>query len=374
MPVKTQVYNKQNNINQYTLSNKSGNLVVKIIDYGATITHILTPDKTGQTRDVVLGWDDLDGYFGERGRNPFFGAAIGRCGNRIIDGNFQLNGQTYLLALNNGPNALHGGIEGFDKKKWNLLKETDQSITLGLVSKDEEEGYPGQLAVEITYSVTEDNELRLEYLAKLSDNQLIDTIVNLTNHSYFNLNGCTNDNELDVLNHKVLMKAQNYLEINDSFQPTGRILSTKTDTQVMDFATKDGEELHTIGERINQVMPNGYDHCYVIETNEQNYNIKGNPLIQESVVVVNSPLTGITLTFSTTEPGFQFYTGNNVSSAQVTKTSQSLTPTTLKKNSGFCLEAQRFPNAINENNWRKQVVLSPKQTYNQTTVYKFGLK
>ena len=145
------------------------------------------------------------------------------------------------MALNNGPNSLHGGIKGFDKKKWNLLRQTDNSITLGLVSEDGEEGYPATLLVELTYSVSDENELRLEYSAKLADNQTIDTIVNLTNHSYFNLNGSTNNEELDVLNHTVRMAVTNYLDINDAFQPTGRILSTKTDSPAMDFAT-DGQK------------------------------------------------------------------------------------------------------------------------------------
>jgi len=373
MPLKTEVYNKAHNINEYTLSNSTGGLVVRIIDYGATITHLFVKDKNGQPRDVVLGWDDLDGYLGNKGRNPYFGAAIGRCGNRITNGKFELNGQTYQLALNNGPNALHGGVKGFDKRKWTLIGSTDDSITLELISEDGDEGYPGRLRVALTYTVTDDNELRLEYTARLTDNQSVDTVVNLTNHSYFNLNGCTRGEELDVLNHTVRMTATNYLDINENFQPTGKILSTKTDTPVMDFATGDGQPRHTIGERIAQVLPNGYDHCYVIDTDDKTYNIAGNEEIREAVVEVSSPLTGVRLTFLTTEPGFQFYTGNNVGSGQTTKTSQSSPALELRKNSGFCLESQRFPNAINEGKWRPQVLLSPNATYNQTTAYKFGL-
>ncbi|CAG2115650.1 unnamed protein product, partial [Medioppia subpectinata] len=339
-PIDTQFSLQDHNINEYTLSNSTGGLEVKIIDYGATITHVFVTDKSGQKRDVVLGWDDLEGYLGNRGRNPFFGAAIGRCGNRISNGKFKLNGQSYTLALNNGPNALHGGLKGYDKHRWTLIGKTNDSISLELVSPDGDEGYPGELRVELTYTVTEANELTLDYTARLAAAEhSVDTIVNLTNHSYFNLSGCSGDGpELDVLNHTVRMSVHNYLDINDAFQPTGKILSTKSDTPAMDFATGDDQEWHTIGERIGQVLPNGYDHCYVIDTDAKKYNISGNESVNEAVVEVRSPLTGISLTFSTTEPGFQFYTGNNVTEAQRTKTTQAVPAIELRKNSGFCLE------------------------------------
>ncbi|CAG2113331.1 unnamed protein product [Medioppia subpectinata] len=350
MPLKTEVYDKDHNINEYTLSNSTGGLEVKIIDYGATITHVFVTDKSGQKRDVVLGWDDLEGYLGNRGRNPFFGAAIGRCGNRISNGKFELNGQSYTLALNNGPNALHGGLKGYDKHRWTLIGKTNDSISLELVSPDGDEGYPGELRVELTYTVTDANELTLDYTARLAAAEhSVDTIVNLTNHSYFNLSGCSADGpELDVLNHTVRMSVHNYLDINDAFQPTGKILSTKSDTPAMDFTTGNDQEWHTIGERIGQVLPNGYDHCYVIDTDPKKYNIGGNESVNEAVVEVRSPLTGISLTFSTTEPGFQFYTGNNVTEAQRTKTTQAVPAIELRKNSGFCLERKKLANILPE--------------------------
>ena len=288
---------------------------------------------------------------------------------RITNGKFDLNGKTYQLALNNGKNALHGGLKGFDKRKWNIITETENSITLQLTAEDGEEGYPGKLRVEVTYSVSEVNELRLEYSAKLTENQSIDTIVNLTNHSYFNLNGCSTEQDLDVLNHTVQMKSDHYIEVNSDLQPTGKVLSVKTDSPLMDFNTKS----HTIGERIAGVKPNGYDHCFVIENDEKKFKIEGNDSIRENVVVVVSPSSGIKLSFSTTEPGFQFYSGNFLTDEQKTKKSQSSKQMSLRKNCGFCLESSRFPNAINEEKWKKQVILDNKHVYKQTTSYKFSL-
>ena len=278
-----------------------------------------------------------------------------------------MNGKTYQLAINDPPNSLHGGLKGFDKKKWQLLSKTDNSITLGLTAEDGEEGYPAKLNVELTYSVTDDNELKLQYSAKLAPNQSLETILNLTNHSYFNLNGCIDENNLDVLNHKVKMSVDHFLEINDKLLPTGKVLSTKTDAPTMDFSSE-----HTIGERVDQVKPNGYDHCYVIETNEKKFGVSGGDTLRQAVVVT-SPSSGITLTFSTTEPGFQFYTGNFVNKDQKTKISQSAKQLPLKKRSAFCLEASGFPDAINKDNWKKQVILGSGKEYKQNTVYKFGL-
>jgi aldose 1-epimerase len=371
MPVQTQIYNNENNITQYTISNSKESLIVKIIDFGATITHILVYDKNGKQRDVVLGFDDFDGYLGKKGTNPYFGAAIGRCANRIASGKFCLNGQSYQLPINNGPNSLHGGIKGFDKQKWDLKGKTDNSITLQLISKDGDQNFPGTIRVELSYTVTDSNELRLDYLAELLKDQSLKTIINLTNHSYFNLNGCTNEEEIQVLNHTVSMTPTHYLEIDGSLIPTGRMLSTKTDSPLMDFATNDNNN-HTIGERIGSIKPNGYDNCYVIDSDERNYNIKGGDRLRE-VAVVKSPITGITLTLSTSEPAFQFYTGNYLTDALKTKANQSSKPLSLAKHAGFCLEAQRFPNAINNEKWQKQVILSPNQKYTQKTVYKFSV-
>jgi aldose 1-epimerase len=371
MPVKTQIYNNENNITQYTISNRKESLIVKIIDFGATITHILVNDKNGKQRDVVLGFDDFDGYLGKKEKNPYFGAAIGRCANRIASGKFLLNGQSYDLPINNSPNSLHGGIKGFDKQKWDLKGKTDNSITFELISKDGDQHFPGTIRVELSYTVTDSNELQLDYLAELLKDQSLKTIINLTNHSYFNLNGCTNEEEIQVLNHMVSMTPTHYLEVNDALIPTGRVLSTKTDSPQLDFATNDNNN-HTIGERIASVKPNGYDYCYVIDSDERNYNIKGGDRLRE-VVVVKSPITGITLTLSTTEPAFQFYTGNNLTDALKTKANQSSKPLSLAKNAGFCLEAQRFPNAINNEKWQKQVILSPNEKYIQQTVYKFSV-
>lgn len=360
MPVETVVFDKDENITQYAISNSSGNLVVKVIDFGAVITNVFVHDKNGKQRDVVLGFDNLKGY--QSKDNPSFGSLVGRFANRIAKGKFSLNGTTYQLAINLEPNTLHGGLKGFDKYKWTLVEKTDNSVTLELISKDGDEGFPSTLKVHITYSVTEDNELKLDYMAEVLDDK--DTILNLTNHSYFNLNGCTKEDEITVLNHSVYILPKKILDVDSTLIPTGKILSVEVDN-VMDFFTKD----HVLSERIPSKIE-GYDNAYVLEADETKYNIKGGDKL-ELAAIVKSPLTGITVSFYTTEPTFQFYSGNVVSDVLSTKTTQTATPIKLAKYAGFCLEAQRIPDAINQEKWKKQVILSKGQKYEQKTVYHF---
>ena len=284
---------------------------------------------------------------------------------------FSLNGKTYQLAVNNGPNHLHGGLKGFDKKMWTLKSSTDNSITFELISKDQEENYPGTLKSVVTYTVTETNELVIEYGAELIENeQKLQTVVNLTNHSYFNLNGCSTAEGITILNHIVSMPSvKHYLPKDENNLPVGKIEPTES-TSEMDFSVKE----HTVGERIASGKFDGYDHCYVVEPDESKWGIKGGQELKQ-LVTVKSPVTNIKLTFSTTEPGFQLYSGNFLDNSLQTKQTQTYhwPKLHLAKHSGLCLESQRFPNAINNDKWKKQVILSNGEKYWQKTSYKFEI-
>ena len=369
MPAKSTVFDVKNNVKQYEITNSQKSLVVKVLDYGGVVTNILFADKNNKTLDLVLGYDSFDGYL--RADNPYFGALVGRYANRIAGGQFTLNDVKYDLDLNDGDgqhNTLHGGLQGFDKKKWTLKTSTDSSVTLELVSEDGDQEFPGAVKVDVTYTVTNDNELKLEYSAALLPDSLKDTVINLTNHSYFNLNGCSTSAGIQILNHRLRMNSDHFLEVDKYLIPTGNVVSTKS-VPIMDFS---GQTLQTLSDKIPKLI-DGYDHCYVIDTNTDALSVGGGQTLKESVVV-NSPLTGITLTFSTTEPAVQFYTANYLTDAFTTKSSQSAQPLKLSKYSAICLEGQRYVDAINHNNWRKQVILSPGQTYQQKTVYKFSNK
>ncbi|KAH9426227.1 hypothetical protein DERP_007167 [Dermatophagoides pteronyssinus] len=366
MPIeKTIFHNGGDNDNIVTLySLTNGRLMVKIIDYGATIVQIKYPDNNQIERDLVLGFDDIFGYKSKL--NPYFGSTIGRFANRIANGTFCLDGQQYHLHRNNGENSLHGGQIGFDKRQWKLSNETDYSITLMYRSFDGEEGYPGTLIIKVRFEITDSDELQIEYEAKLEqqDSTNVDkTIVSLTNHSYFNLNGCYDQNSTKILDHKICLYAQNYLEIDDNLIPTGRILSVK-DT-VMEFPK---QPLRTIGERNFS-----YDHCYVLINDSNEWDLKTKRPLRLAAEAY-SEKTGIKMSFMTDEPAFQFYIGGFISDKGLqTKKSQSSEFLSLGKNSGFCFEAQRFPNAINHDSWRNQVILTANDIYTQKTVYKFNL-
>ncbi|CAG2117235.1 unnamed protein product, partial [Medioppia subpectinata] len=235
MCAKVTVFDAINAINQYTISNSGGNLIVKVLDYGAIVTNVLFRDRTGRQLDLVLGFDTIDGY--KRADNPHFGSLIGRVANRIAGGRFALNDTTYQLALNDAPrhNTLHGGLVGFDKNMWSLSHSTGDSVTLELVSRDGDQNFPGTVKVTITYTVTDNNELKLEYSGQSNSSPgSKSTIINLTNHSYFNLNGCTDPQAVLALNHTVRMNADQYLEFNAEQIPDDRVLRV-SDVPVMDF-------------------------------------------------------------------------------------------------------------------------------------------
>jgi aldose 1-epimerase len=332
----------------YTLTNAHG-LKATISTYGGTVTSLQVPDKAGKLGNIVLGFDNVSGYqspaFLKSG--PYFGALIGRYGNRIKGGKFTLDGKEYTLAKNNGPNSLHGGKKGFDKVIWAaepVASSTDgQALKLTYLSKDGEEGYPGNLSVTVVYTLTDNDELKIDYTAKTDKA----TPVNLTNHSYFNL-GYGQDK--DVLGHEVTLPADRYTVVDETLIPTGELKPVKGTP--FDFTTS-----HTIGERIAQV-PGGYDHNWVLN------NASG----MHPAATVYEPTSGRTLEVTTTEPGVQFYTGNFLDG-----TLKGTGDVTYGKHYGFCLETQHFPDSPNQPKF-PSTVLKPGDTLHSTTVYRFGVR
>jgi len=329
----------------YVLSNGNG-MVAKISSYGPILTELEVPDRQGHAANVVLGFDNLAQYL--QG-HPGFGATIGRVANRIGKARFTLDGVEYKLAVNNGPNHLHGGIKGFDKMVWEtksvVTNENEASVEFFYLSKDGEENYPGNLSVTVTFTLTRDNALRIHYRAKTDKA----TPVNLTNHSYFNLAGVG-----DVLNHSVTIFADRYTPGDDTLIPTGEIAAVAGTP--LDFRTP-----HLVGERIDHLKPNpgGYDHNYVLNAGGKSLALAAR---------VTEPTTGRVMEVSTTEPGVQLYTGNFLDGKL-----KGLGGVQYVRHSGLCLETQHFPDAINKPNF-PSVVLRPGQTFDSTTVYKFSVQ
>lgn len=338
----------------YTLSNRQGT-EVKITNYGGTIISLKVPDKEGRLEEVVLGFDELSGYtnaaYQEEG--PYFGAIIGRFGNRIAGGKFTLEGREYTLAKNNGPNHLHGGIKGFDKVLWEAepFKAADAvGLKLRYVSPDGEEGYPGTLSVEVSYSLTNDNELKIEYAATTDKT----TVVNLTNHAYFNLTGNT---KRDILAHQVKINADAFVPVTEDLIPTGD-LEEVTGTS-FDFTSP-----HTIGDRIdadNQQLKyaRGYDHTWVLN---------GAAGEMKLAATVYEPASGRFMEAFTTEPGVQFYTGNFLSGKLTGRGG-----TVYQQRYGLCLETQHFPDSPNQPQF-PSTELRPGETYRSQTSYRFSVK
>jgi aldose 1-epimerase len=328
----------------FSLKNKN-QMEVRIINYGGIITHIFAPDKNGAIGDVVLGFDSLSGYLKEP-VHPYFGVLVGRYGNRIAKGKFTLDGKQYTLAVNNGENHLHGGLKGFDKVYWNAEEIEDMGkvgVKLQYTSKDMEEGYPGNLDVTVTYTLNNDNELKIDYQAKTDKK----TVLNLTNHSYFNLGA---GNTKDILSHIVTINADKYTPVDKGLIPTGEIVEVKG--TAFDFTTS-----HEVGERIGQVE-GGYDHNYVLN------NTAGKAATAAKVF---EPSTGRVLEVTTDQPGIQFYTGNFLDGSIKGKGN-----VPYVKNYGLCLETQHFPDSPNQPNF-PSTVLSPGEKFTSTTTYKFSI-
>jgi aldose 1-epimerase len=329
----------------FTLSNKNG-ITFKITNYGGIITHILVPDKNGKMGDIALGYDSLKGYLEA---TPYFGAIVGRYANRIAKGRFVLDGKSYQLAVNNGNNTLHGGIKGFDKVVWEASESSDSagvSLILTYLSKDGEEGYPGNLSVKVTYTLSNKDEFTT--LIEATTDKA--TPVNLCNHSYFNLSEC----DTNILGHLLTINADRFTVVNDELIPTGE-LRPVTGTP-MDFTTS-----HLIGQRIDQVPgapPGGYDHNYVLLKNPSELSL---------AAILEDPVSGRRLDILTTQPGVQFYSGNFLDGTITGKGGKK-----YQKHWGLCLETQHFPDSPNQTKF-PNTILKPGEKYSETTVYKFGV-
>ena len=334
----------------FKLTNKHG-MEADISDYGGIVVALKTPDKHGHLGDVVLGFDNIGGY---EKHSPYFGALIGRYGNRIAKGKFSLDGVEYTLAVNNGPNSLHGGKVGFDKKVWEAKAEESAEgpkLKLHLVSPDGDEGYPGALTVDVVSTLTEDNALKIEYKATTDK----DTVLNLTNHSYFNLNGQGNGT---VLDHTLMLNADKFTPIDATSIPFGKLESVAGTP--FDF-----RHPTVIGKRINDThdaqIKNGagYDHNYVL-------NHKG-PGVGLAARVVSHE-SGRVLTVLTDQPGVQLYTGNFLDGTFSGKDGK-----VYKKRYAFCLETQHYPDSPNQKSFPTSE-LKPGETFHSTTIYKFSVE
>jgi len=331
-------------IELYTLTNSKG-LKVRIMTYGGTIVSLEVPDRNGKPGDTVLGYDSLDGYLKN---NPYFGSIVGRYGNRIAKGKFTLDGITYQLAKNDGENHLHGGIKGFDKAVWTaepVRGEGVVGVKLSYLSKDGEEGYPGNLSCTVIYTLTEENELKISYEATTDKA----TPVNLTSHSYFNLAG---QGEGDILGNVLMLNAEAYTHVDKGLIPTGEILPVKGSP--MDFTSP-----KAIGAQIAEVK-GGYDHNFVLRG--------GGAGKLELAVQVYEPTSGRVMEIYTTEPGIQFYSGNFLDGTITGKGGK-----VYQKHYGFCLETQHFPDSPNHPNF-PPTILRPGEKYTSLTVHKFSGK
>jgi aldose 1-epimerase len=328
----------------HTLTNKNG-VSVSIMDYGATIVKILAPDRHGKLDDIVLGFDKFSPYLH---LTTYFGATIGRYGNRIAKGRFPIGKTQYQLECNNGPNALHGGLRGFDKRMWKVepVESDVPAVRFSRLSPDGEEGYPGNLFVSVTFSLNDDNELRISYEATTDK----ETIINLTNHSYFNLAGGGT-----IFSHILTLHADAFTPVDATLIPTGEI--KKVAGTPWDFLdpTPMGLHLKQAGGK-----PIGFDHNFVLN--------KGFFSDWSLAAEVDEPRSGRTLTVSTDQPGVQFYTGNFLDGTLIGAGGH-----VYRQYTGFCLETQHFPDSPNHDNF-PSTVLAPGETYKTSTVYAFGVK
>ena len=330
-------------VEQYVLRNAHGT-VMKVITYGATMSDLIVADKSGTPASIVLGFDRIEGYLGDE---PYFGATIGRVANRIGAAAFTLNGQTYRLAANNGPNTLHGGVKGFDKVVWRAEPHPNASepaVTFTYLSKDGEEGFPGGLSVSVTYTLTSQNEVRLDYEATTDKA----TPVNLTNHAYFNLAG---EGSGTILDHVLMLAADQYTPVSDALIPTGKIVPVSGTP--LDFTTPTA-----IGARIDKVPgapPGGYDHNYVLRPHT-GLSLAG---------TLRDPKNGRVMEVETTEPGIQFYSGNFLDG-----TIRGRSGVPYVKHAALCLETQHFPDAVHHSNF-PSTILQPGQRFTSRTVYRF---
>jgi aldose 1-epimerase len=334
-------------VDQFILSNNNG-MEVRIINYGGIITYWTAPDKNGDYKDIVLGYNTLAEYEAE---TPYFGALIGRYGNRIAKGKFSLGNQEYTLAVNNGVNHLHGGLKGFDKVIWDaktIVSDSTVSLELSYLSKDMEEGYPGNLETKVTYTLNNKDELSVNYEATTDK----PTIVNLTQHSYFNL---TADFNQDILGHELVINADSFLPVDNTLIPTGEFRDV-TGTP-FDFKTSKAIGIHIDNENIQLKNGLGYDHCWVL--NDQNTGVR-------FVASAYEPVSGRLLEVFSDEPGIQFYSGNFLDGTLPSKNKGM-----YQHRTGFCFETQHYPDSHNQKNF-PSVRLNPGEKYNSKTVFRLS--
>lgn len=333
-------------VDLFILTN-ANNLEMTITNYGAKIVSLLVPDKNGILTDVVLGHDSIDNYL--KSPEAYFGGICGRVTNRIGGAKFTLDGQDYKLYANKAPNTLHGGLKGFNAVVWEARQIDGQTIELSYLSKDGEEGYPGNLNIQLSYRLTDDNALQIDYKAATDKA----TIINVTNHSFFNLSG---NGDASVLDHLLQIHADAYLPTDESSIPYGK-------PETVEGTPMDFRDFHTIGERINADFQQltwcrGYDHTYVLNKKDRELSFCAKAV---------SPKTGIAMETYTTEPGVQLYTGNWLSDDYVAKNGQR-----YPERSAFCLETQHFPDSANKPDY-PSVVLRPNETFTSQTIYKFSI-
>ena len=336
-------------INQYILKNANG-MQITVINYGGIITSWKAKDRDGSYEDIVLGFDNLSDY---ESSSPYFGALIGRYGNRIKEGKFTLDGVDYTLEVNNGENHLHGGVKGFDKVIWEVdkeVKESSASLILRHISTDMEEGYPGNLDVKVIYTLTNDDELKVRYEAETDKK----TIVNLTQHSYFNLSA---NLSRDILAHQITIDADSFLPVDKTLIPSGELRDVEGTP--FDFRVP-----KRVGDDINEdytqlTFGNGYDHCWVL--NNQNEGVR-------FVASAYDTLSGRSLEIFSDQPGIQFYSGNFLDGTLKSKDGGN-----YEFRSGFCLETQHYPNSPNQESF-PSVILNPGEKYNTETIFRFSTR
>lgn len=334
-------------VSLYTLQN--GNITMQVTNYGARVVALWTPDKKKNMGDIVLGYDHIDEYLNNTG-DRYLGAVVGRCTNRIAGASFTLNGVEYQLSKNEGNNTLHGGEIGADKMVWDVVSANDNSIVMHVVLPDGQDGFPGNLDITVTYTLTDNNEFRIDYLATTDQ----PTLCNISHHHFFNLLGEGNT----VLNHQLSINSKYLLPVDAEMIPTGGFMAVK-DTP-FDF-----EEMHTIGERINDnhiqlKMGHGYDHCYIIN------NALNGKLVNAATLY--EPTTGRLVEMSSDQMGMQLYSGNFFDGNADGKRGKHL------YRGAVALESENFPDAIHQDNFSIKPVLNPGEQYTHTCIYKFGVK
>ena len=334
-------------VQRFILTNKNG-VEIHVINYGGIISHLMAPDRNGKLEDIVLGYDSLNGYLEA---SPFFGALIGRYGNRIAEGKFTLEGKTYTLVQNNNGQHLHGGTKGFDKVFWDIAElksDSGMAIRLSYLSKDMEEGYPGNLNVTVDYTLTDDNELKIDYSATTDKA----TVVNLTQHTYFNLSG---NATRDITDHILTLNADEYIPVTKVLIPQGKPAPVANTPFDFNTPTRIGQRINDAHEQLK--LAGGYDHCWVLSGEGM-----------KTAGTLYDSTTGRTVEVRTTEPGIQFYSGNFLDGTITGKGG-----TVYKHRYGLCLETEHFPDSPNQPQF-PSVVLRPGETYKTQTIYKFGTK